>query len=118
MNGDLRILITPVAGRYGKNPAVLDVFRNLASGVVTIAPRQPAAAVVLDAAGHHELLQALAFPPAQVSGSPAPIRQAQGKKRTARSMGQVLNLRSAKSGPAKPVRPIVPAGRHEKGFRP
>ncbi|MBI5770802.1 MAG: hypothetical protein HZA93_23700 [Verrucomicrobia bacterium] len=55
------MLATEIAGRFGQEPSKLAVFRNPAGGTVSLMLMH--SAIVLDAKGHHELMQALAFPP-------------------------------------------------------
>lgn len=52
-----------IKGLYGNGPAAVVVHRHPPAQMVQIQCSHPS--VLLDAAGHHELLQALAFPPAQ-----------------------------------------------------
>lgn len=59
----MSFVITRIPGFYARDVAEIVVTRDIPSGHVRINLGAPS--VTLDAAGHHELLQALAFPPAQ-----------------------------------------------------
>ncbi|MBI5771904.1 MAG: hypothetical protein HZA93_29295 [Verrucomicrobia bacterium] len=60
------VLHTSVAGRFGTEPATLEIFRNRISGTISLLPSHQG--IVLDARGWHALLQALAWPPAEPGG--------------------------------------------------